>query len=311
MNSSGRTMVGHDQQINVKSLWGHLRQSEKLVLGFMSVGLCASILFPLSLNECIKVWGLNLAAGSAVLLLSYYGNQKQTAILTASRDWFPCALIPLAYRESGLFFTPDPSHRLDNLFILWDRALLQNSWVARGLGLLSSYLGPLFEFSYLLCYPLVPLGLLSLILARQRGLLIWSDSSGAGRTIDRFWTAVLLAVFTCYAIYPFFPLTPPRVLFHDLGGLEASSALRQLNLWLLHQNGDQASLFPSGHVAAVTAASLGVRAALPRLGWAFVLTAGLVAIATVAGRYHYAADAGAGALVGVVAFIISMRICRG
>jgi len=303
-------MVGHDQLINVNSFWGNFRQSEKLVFGFMSVGLSASILFPLSLNVWMKVWSLSFVVGSTLLLLSYYGNPKRSAILAALRDWFPCALIPLAYRESALFFTPDPSHRLDSLFILWDRALLQNPWVARGLAILYGYLGPLFEFSYLLCYPLVPLGLLSLILARQYGLLKWPGSSGADRTIDRYWTAVLLTVFTYYAIYPFFPLTPPRVLFHDLGEPEASSALRNLNLWLLHQNGDQASLFPSGHVAAVTAAGLEVRAALPRLGWAFVFSAVLVTVSTVVGRYHYAADAAAGALVGLVAFLVSRRLCR-
>jgi hypothetical protein len=47
---------------------------------------------------------------------------------------------------------------------------------------------------------------------------------------------VLLAVFTCYLVYPFFPLTPPRVLFHELSGAEPTSALRRLNLWLLHMN---------------------------------------------------------------------------
>jgi membrane-associated phospholipid phosphatase len=310
LNSSERTMVGRVQVIDVNSLWGNFRQSERLVFGFMAVALVASISFSLSLHEWMKVWGLNFVAGSMVLLLSLYGNQKQSILLATLRDWFPCVLIPLAYRESGLFYTPDPSHRLDSLFILWDRALLQNPGVARGLTLFSGYLQPLLEFSYLLCYPLVPLGLLSLILARQHGYLKSSDSAGTDRTIDRFWTAVLLAVFTCYAIYPFFPLTPPRVLFHDLSGLETTSALRKLNLWLLHQNGDQASLFPSGHVAAVTASGLAVRAALRRLGWVFVFAAGMVAVATVVGRYHYAADAAAEALVGLTAFLISKRICR-
>jgi membrane-associated phospholipid phosphatase len=46
----------------------------------------------------------------------------------------------------------------------------------------------------------------------------------------------------------------------------------------------------------------------PRLGIPFCLVALSVALATVYGRYHYAADAAAGALVGAVAFAVSSRI---
>jgi len=135
-----------------------------------------------------------------------------------------------------------------------------------------------------------------------------SDAGPTGAVaVDRFWTAVLLAVFTCYVAYPFFPLTPPRVLFPDLGSGAPASTLRELNLWLLHRNGDQASLFPSGHVASVTATALAVRAALPRVGWIFLVAAASVAAATVVGRYHYAADAVAGMLVGIIAFVIAKR----
>jgi membrane-associated phospholipid phosphatase len=115
--------------------------------------------------------------------------------------------------------------------------------------------------------------------------------------IDRYWTTILLAVLTSYVLYPFFPLTPPRVLFHDLPYRDKYFALRRLNEGLLRFNGDQPSLFPSGHVAGVTATALAVCALLPRAGIAFLIAAASVAIATVVGRYHYAVDALAGALV--------------
>src|SRR5205823_3131831 len=100
----------------------------------------------------------------------------------------------------------------------------------------------------------------------------------------------------------------PRVLFPELDSATLPSTLRQLNLWLLHRNGDQASLFPSGHVASVTATALVVRAVWPHVGWIFLLAAASVTVATVVGRYHYAADAVAGVLVGVIAFVISNGI---
>ena len=120
--------------------------------------------------------------------------------------------------------------------------------------------------------------------------------------MDEFWAAVLLATLFCYAVYPFFPLTPPRVLFGDVPGPHVAPLLRQLNFWLLDHYSVQACLFPSGHVAAVTATALAVRKNAPRLGVLFLFLAASVALATVYGRYHYAADAVAGALVGVAAY---------
>jgi membrane-associated phospholipid phosphatase len=125
---------------------------------------------------------------------------------------------------------------------------------------------------------------------------------------DKFWTAVLLATLFCYAVYPFFPLTPPRVLFNDIPGPPVSPLLRHMNLWLLDRLSVQACVFPSAHAAAVTAAALAVRAYRPRLGILFCIVALSIVVATVYGRYHYLADAVAGLLVGMVAFAVSHRI---
>ena len=95
-----------------------------------------------------------------------------------------------------------------------------------------------------------------------------------------------------------FPLTPPRLLFHDLPGPPVAPFLRMANLWLLGTYGVQACIFPSGHVAAVTATALVVRAYRPRFGALFILAAASVAAASVFLRYHYTADALAGALLG-------------
>jgi len=74
----------------------------------------------------------------------------------------------------------------------------------------------------------------------------------------------LLATLFCYAVYPFFPLTPPRVLFNDVPGPPVPPLLRHMNLWLLNRFSVQACLFPSAHAAAVTATALAVRAYMPR-----------------------------------------------
>jgi membrane-associated phospholipid phosphatase len=47
---------------------------------------------------------------------------------------------------------------------------------------------------------------------------------------------------------------------------------------------------------------------MPRLGILFCIAALSVAAATVYGRYHYLADAVAGVLVGLAAFLVSSRL---
>lgn len=286
------------------------RVAEKLAVLFFTLELAGSMLFPLPIEGQLKIWGLSFLGVGVLLIIKDSSAVQQGKVLSALRDWYPCLLIPIAYRASGVFFTADPRHRLDQIFVEWDNALLGNAVISHWLSVSSPWLGPALEISYLLCYPLVPLALLTLVLARRWGRLRVSAGSSARDPIDYFWTAVLLAVLSCYVLYPFFPLTPPRVLYPGSSGLVTHSALRALNLWLLHQNGDQASLFPSGHVAGVVAASLAVRVYLPRMGWVFLATAASVTIATIVGRYHYAADAVAGVIVAVGAFAIANSIFK-
>jgi membrane-associated phospholipid phosphatase len=321
------------------------------VLGFLAYAPILSLIYPLSLRERLLLGGLNLVAAGVIILLACCPNPcPWTAAL---RDWFPAALILLAYRESGLLLRPDASHHLDHLFVRWDRVLFESACVKTLLRAAAPWLQRYLELSYLFCYPLVPLGFAILMrttsvwaaraltragaeaaadfarrqppldpLLSKEGKQGWSPAAAQigrtrsdptnrdGVTADHFWTTVLLATLACYAVYPFFPLTPPRVLFHDLPGPLVQPLLRKANFWILDQFGVQACIFPSGHVAAVTATALAIRAYLPRLGWLFLIAAASVAAATVYGRYHYAADAVAGAIVGVAAFLISRRIHR-
>jgi membrane-associated phospholipid phosphatase len=215
-------------------------------------------------------------------------------------------LLLVAYRESGLLLTADRTHRLDLVFIPWDRALLHTHFVQAVLQAGTPWLQHYLELAYLLCYPLVPLGAVAI------GRTAWVKGEAAAapgaRPIDDFWATVLLATLFCYAVYPFFPLTPPRALFGDLPGPQVEPLLRKLNFWLLDHYGVQACIFPSGHVAAATAVALGVRKHAPRLGVLFMFLAASVALATVYGRYHYAADAVAGALVALLAYHVSNRM---
>ncbi len=316
-------------EAHISELAGRLRVAEEIVLGFLVYTVVACFELPTSPRERVTIVTLNMLAGAVIFLLARVTEQDSRSFLVAARDWFPAVLILFAYRESGLFFIPDPTHRLDYVFVHWDSVLLQNKWVLAALSALAPWLQYYLELAYFLCYPIVPLGLGCLLLAQRKtqaeslkleagsrrsqnanckGLQSKIQNPKSKIVVDHFWTAVLIATLFCYTAYPFFPLTPPRLLFHDLPGPTVPPFLRMANLWLVGNYGVQACIFPSGHVAGVTAAALAIHAHRPRLGTTFLVAAVSVAVATVFLRYHYAADALAGALVGWAAFGISTRI---
>ncbi len=305
-----------------------MRVSEWIVLGFLLYGAAAAWAFPLDVRARLGLAAINTVTALVVVALGRRSGEGR--LLSTLRDWLPCVLILLAYRESGLFLIPDPSHHLDYSFVRWDHLILRNRGVLLLLDVASPWLQRYLELCYFFCYPLVPLGLGALYLAGYASGPGFSRAVGAtsprgeeralapGATAgsirscptDHFWTAVLLATLACYVLFPFFPLTPPRVLFHDVPGPVVAPLLRRMNFWLLDHYSVQACIFPSGHVAAVTATALAVRRYLPRVGIPFLMVAASVALATVYGRYHYAADAVAGALVGIAAYTIAVLLLR-
>jgi membrane-associated phospholipid phosphatase len=309
-----------------EQLGSELRIAEKTLLAFFAALFIASLTLSLPGATLGVLAALNVIVGCLIVALSKDDLVERSRMASAIRDWLPALLMLLAYRESGLFIRADPAHRLDHLFIMWDRAMLHSRWVEWTLYSCAPWLQHYLEMFYLLCYPLVPLGFAALYLARTsitahrepgvmakcvsfRGVPRPRDDEESRRVMfDKFWTAVLLATLFCYAVYPFFPLTPPRILFNDVPGPTVPPLLRNMNLWVLDHFSVQACLFPSAHAAAVTATALAVRAYMPRLGILFCIAALSVAAATVYGRYHYMADTVAGVLVGVVAFVVTRRI---
>ncbi len=68
--------------------------------------------------------------------------------------------------------------------------------------------------------------------------------------------------------------------------------------------------FPSGHTAASVATALAVAADMPLAGLALGVVAVSIAVGSVVGRYHYTADALAGAVTAMVVFAMA-TVARG
>jgi membrane-associated phospholipid phosphatase len=125
----------------------------------------------------------------------------------------------------------------------------------------------------------------------------------------------LLGTLLAYALFPYFPSDPPRVAFGGSDMPNITSALRELNLRLVGDYGIHSSVFPSAHVSSAFSAAWALLAYLPerrRIGWGMLVYAASVAVATVYGRYHYAADVVAGMAVSLApaAMILLARRLR-
>ena len=232
------------------------------------------------------VWLANgLAAGFAAPALA----RDSAARL---RDWLPLAHLLLAYWTPRALVT-GVNARFERWLLAVDDRILSSPAglaVARAPRLVKE----LLELSYSAVYPLVPLALLLLI------------ATGFRNEVDRFWTTVLLAEYACYGILPLVPTRPPRALDRRRHH-EPALTIRRFNLWMLAGASNGWNTFPSGHVAGSLACGLAVWPSLPAAGAALIAAAAMIAVASVVGRYHYAADALAGAIVAVLAFAVAGR----
>ena len=207
-------------------------------------------------------------------------------------------ILPLVYLLIGYWLPAllvgHPNSRAEQYLLRFDRRLFGSaglsSFVERTPRLVLEY----FELAYLFCYAVVPIGFAWLVLA------------GFGGEADMFWSTVLLASFGCYGVLPWLPTRAPRVLE---GPPPCERALiRKLNLYVLGRASVQWNTFPSGHTAASLATALVVAAYMPMAGVVLGLVAVSIAIGSVVGRYHYGADALAGAVVAIAAFLTASAV---
>ena len=264
---------------------GALRSSEWLLVGYF--GYVALIIPLFGLDPQIKWLGLAvfiLVAGlvAALAVAERFGNKQ---VFSITRDWAPLALTLVAYREMDWFSPLPRDFALELQWVEWDRRLLHGIGLQRAIesfgGLLPGYL----EFCYLLVYAVGPFAVAVLYFQDRREL------------VNRLLLVYLLGTLSAYGLFPYFPSDPPRTLFNATDMPNVVTALRRFNLWIVGGYGIHSSVFPSAHVSSACAAAWALLWLLPdkrRFGWGMLVYAASVAVATVYGRYHYAADAVAG-----------------
>jgi membrane-associated phospholipid phosphatase len=267
-----------------------LRSSEWLLLAYFTYVALISAFF-------ISPWRPWLVAAAVTVLVIRLARSESWY-----RDLAPLLLMLFAFREMDWFTPPIRDRHLEQSWIVWDRMLLDH----HGLRAMIESAGPLLPVFFELCYVLVyTVGFVA----------VWALLAHGRRSrLDTFWLIYLGGTLGAYALFPYFPSEPPRIVFAgaDLPGIVTD--LRRFNLWILGNFSIHSSVFPSAHVSSALSAAWGLFATLPErrwIGWAMALYGVCVAIATVYGRYHYAVDVLAGAALSFLGLLLAYLKSRG
>ena len=267
-----------------------MRVGEWIEIAFFSILVSAAWRRPLARRQRLRVTAFATSAIAAILAARFMYYLVPPVFSSVLRDWIPAALLLVAYWQIGEFFT-EPNQSVQGSLAAFDRSFFRAVHIQPARTSIGPLGGLYLELAYLIVYPLVPLGVATLYFA------------GLRHNSDYYWVVVLLATYACFALTPFVPALPPRLLpGYDMFEISPNS-LRALNRWVLRRGSIQAITFPSAHVASSSAAALVLLRFEPRVGLIFLWAAISIAVATVVGGYHYTADVLFALLVAVVVFV--------
>jgi membrane-associated phospholipid phosphatase len=209
-----------------------------------------------------------------------------------ARDLAPLGATLAAYREMDWFSSLPHDHHLEQAWVAWDRLVLDGYHLRAVIESAGAIVPGFLELCYLLVYGIGPAVVVAAILHSRR------------HRTDQLWMAYLAGTLGAYALFPYFPSDPPRVVFPAADLPHVVTVLRRLNLYIVGGYGIHSSVFPSAHVSSAFSASWGLLKTVPEkrwIGWSMAAYAVLVSIATLYGRYHYGVDALAGFAVSLLA----------
>ncbi|MCX6599341.1 MAG: phosphatase PAP2 family protein [Acidobacteria bacterium] len=261
----------------VVARWGTaFRAGELLLLGYFTYVAVLAMAEHRALGYRLAATGMPLLVSALAVAETRHG-QKWSSFL---RDWVPLPLVLIAYWQVN-WFDSAPLVARQLQWVAWDRVILHQFGLHAAVESLGPVIPAVLEFCYLMLYviPFMCLAALHLTGRRQR--------------VDRFYQILLGGTLLAYALLPHFPSLPPRLAFPAENMPLYAGIFRKINLWVLDHLDIATSVFPSGHVAVAFSSAFGLRRALPErpgLSRAAFAAALLVFVATVYGRYHYAAD---------------------
>jgi membrane-associated phospholipid phosphatase len=234
-----------------------------------------------------------LFGGMIALCMRLPGGARAGAWI---HDLYPLVMLSPFYAEIGLL-----NERLPVVTILENDAVIQ-AWEEATFGSQPSrdwiraapsvFWSGVLHLAYFAFYPIILGGPLVVALRGNR--------TEARRII----LAMMAAFVPCYVAFIVFPVAGPYYAFPQPTGPVREVWSASIVYGVLTHGSSIGAAFPSSHVAATVAATLGVLRYCPALGWSFVPAAILLAVGTVYCQMHYAVDAGVGLVVGVGAWML-------
>ncbi len=159
----------------------------------------------------------------------------------------------------------------------------------------SAFWSTVLHAAYFSYYLIVPLPVLVLLVQRR------------GREIAPYLNGVVATFLACYLIYLFFPVSGPYYQWPHPDGAFVDNVPARLVYGALAQGSSYGAAFPSSHVAATVAATIGAWMASRTLGLIIAVPTLLLTVGVVYTQMHYVVDSVAGVLVGIVVPLMVIR----
>lgn len=275
------------------------RPSEWVLLAYFSYTGILALQYNLPAGQKVLGLAVPLVLFALGYLDSSFYRRRWTSMV---RDWLPAPLVLAAYWQVNWFRVDYHLEELERLWLTWDRYLLNELGLRAAVESLGPVIPSMIEISYLLMYVVPPFSIAAFYILRKRD------------RIEQYMFPFLLGTLSAYAMISHFPSGSPRVEHAGLDLPNIFTVWRQFNIWILNHGDIQTSVFPSGHVTAAFSAAFGMMLALPERPWfgrILLINSFLILVATVYGRYHYAADGIAGLAISLTALCITLYLRRG
>ena len=234
---------------------------------------------------------IQFAIALVIVLLVAWEAKSRSRLARFARYWYPLPLYIFFFEElQGLVHVIFPGW-FDAYLIAFDHALFgvhPSLWLAQ-FG--SPTLNDFMQFSYMTYF---------LYLVILPALLY------AKRERASFWTVMVSTALAHYSVYVIAVLFPIESPYYSLAALNKAALAGGYCTALIglieHFGRVRGAAFPSAHVAGSMVAILASWRYRRWLFWSCLPFFVSMCVATVYGRYHYAADVFAGLLVGTIAF---------
>lgn len=275
-----------------------LRNVDRLLLAYVAF-VSIVILVRGDIVASGTIWLLVMHALFAALLVLCTGPGRDLPLARLIHDFYPLLMLLPFYAEFGVLNAQlglDAVMAHDRVVQGWEASIfggqVSYQWIRRAPSVFWSGVLHLAYFAY---YVVVVLAPLLLALRGQR--------EGARRVMYSTMTAFVI----CYVWFVLYPVAGPNYAFpHPTGPVREVWSAR-LVYQALASGSSMGAAFPSSHVGATVAATVATLGEWRALGWICVVFSALLAVGTVYCQMHYAVDASAGLVVGVLGWAIARR----